>query len=131
MIPNDYGAPIDVVASSPDAPDAVTVIDEGFQTVIRIGDPDETVTGQHRYTVAYTLPEAQLSRGFLAVDAIAGDEFDTDLAEVVVTGFDLDEQRCFAAATAAPISANWSSATACTAPRSNRSRRSPVSPSRA
>ena len=94
-IPNDFGTPTDVVASSPSAPDAVTAIDEGFQTIVRIGDPDQTVTGQHRYTLAYTLPRANVSSGFLAIDAFAPDEFETDLAEVVVRGFELANPRCF------------------------------------
>ena len=94
-IPNDFGAPTDVVASSPTAPDALDIADEGFQTVIRIGDPDETVTGQHRYTLAYTLPRARLSSGFLAVDAFAPDQFETDRAEVVVRGFELANPGCF------------------------------------
>ena len=56
LIPNDFGAPTDVVASSPDAPDDVTVDAVDGQTRIRIGDPDITITGQHRYTLSYTLP---------------------------------------------------------------------------
>jgi uncharacterized protein (TIGR04222 family) len=94
-IPNDYGAPTDVEASSPDAPADVTLIDGGFETIIRIGDPDVNVTGQHRYVLTYTLPESQLERGFLAIDVIAGDQFDTDYAEAVVRGFELDDPRCF------------------------------------
>ena len=95
LIPNDYGAPTDVVASSPDAPDDLDVVDLGDETRIRIGDPDTTVSGQHRYTLAYTLPAAQLADGELAVDALAGDEFDTLAAEVVVRGFELADQHCF------------------------------------
>ena len=98
VIPNDFGRPTDVVASSPDAPADVTVIDEGLETVIRIGSPAETVTGQNHYIVSYTLPDARLSSGFLALDALAGDQFETDLAEVVVTGFELDDPRCFVGA---------------------------------
>ena len=94
-IPNDYGRPTDIEASSPDAPADVHVFDEGFQTIIRIGDPDVNVTGQHRYVVAYTLPESQLERGLLAIDALAGDEFETDYAEAVVRGFVLDDPHCF------------------------------------
>ena len=60
-----------------------------------IGDPDTTVSGQHRYTLAYTLPAAQLADGELAVDALAGDEFDTLAAEVVVRGFELADRHCF------------------------------------
>src|SRR5262245_37053565 len=51
-IPTDFGAPIDVVASSPDAPADVTLESGVFETIVKIGDPDETVTGQHRYTLS-------------------------------------------------------------------------------
>jgi uncharacterized protein (TIGR04222 family) len=94
-IPNDFGAPTDVEASSPDAPADVNVIDGGFETIIRIGDPEVNVTGQHRYVLSYTLPESQLERGFLAIDVIAGDEFETDYAEAVVRGFELADHHCF------------------------------------
>lgn len=94
-IPNDYGAPADVVASSPDAPDDLQVIDRGAETEIRIGDPDVEISGQHRYSLAYTLPAAQLSDGFLALDLLAGDAYETDRGEVVVRGFELADQRCF------------------------------------
>ena len=58
VIPNDFGAPFDVQAFSPDAPDAVSVTGLGDRTQIRIGDPDVTKQGQHRYQLSYTLPEA-------------------------------------------------------------------------
>ena len=95
LVPNDYGAPTDVVASSPDAPDDVRLTDLGADTEIRIGDPDVVISGQHRYTLAYTLPAAQLGDGQLALDLLAGDAFETERAEVVVRGFVLDDPRCF------------------------------------
>ena len=77
-IPNDFGAPTDIEASSPDAPADLHVDDQGYQTIIKIGDPDTTITGQHRYTLSYTLPEAQLStRRSSNIDILAGDEFVT------------------------------------------------------
>jgi uncharacterized membrane protein YgcG len=94
LIPNDFGEPTAVTASSPDAPDDVRVI-PGFETEIRIGDPDVTINGQHRYTLSYTLPEARIGEGFLAYDVLAGDRYRTERAEVVVRGFELDEPRCF------------------------------------
>jgi uncharacterized membrane protein YgcG len=95
LIPNDYGAVTDVTASSPDAPDQLSVVDLGAETRVRIGDPDVTISGQHRYTLAYTLPVADLEDGFLAIDVLDGDELETGSAEVVVRGFDLDQARCF------------------------------------
>jgi uncharacterized membrane protein YgcG len=95
VIPNDFGSATDVVAFSSTAPDQVSVSDEGFQTRIRIGDPDTTITGQHRYELSYTLPEAQLSSGQLALDIIGGnDEFETGRFEVVLTGFELENPQC-------------------------------------
>ena len=98
FVPNDFGAPIEVVAASPDAPDDLSVVNMGAETRIRIGDPDITITGQHRYTLSYTLPQAQLDRGFLALDLIDGDQFERDRFEVVIAGFELDEVNCFAGA---------------------------------
>ena len=66
IIPNDFGAATDVTAYSATAPDLVTVKDQGYETRIRIGDPDTTIDGQHRYELSYTLPDAQLSTGQLA-----------------------------------------------------------------
>ncbi len=94
-IPNDFGEPTDIVVSSPDAPDDLDVDVTFRSTRVRIGDPDETITGQHRYVIEYTLPEAQLERGFLALDLIEGHAFDMDRAEVVLLGFELDEEACF------------------------------------
>ena len=65
------------------------------QTRIRIGDPDTTIDGQHRYVLAYTLPDAQLSSGQLALDIIgAGEELETGRFEVVLTGFELTDTTC-------------------------------------
>lgn len=93
---DEFGVPIDVEASSPDAPDDVSTLHMGSELRIRIGDPAVTISGQHRYTLAYTYPEAMLERGFLAIDALDGDRFETDHAEVIVRGFELAEPRCFA-----------------------------------
>ena len=96
-LPSDeFGRPIDIEASSPDAPDDLSTLDMGDEVRIRIGDPGVTITGQHRYTLAYTYPEAMLERGLLAIDALDGDRFETLHAEVIVRGFELAEPRCFA-----------------------------------
>ncbi|MEZ5271565.1 MAG: DUF2207 domain-containing protein [Ilumatobacteraceae bacterium] len=95
VIPTDFGAATDVTASSPDAPDDLSVVNEGYQTRIRIGDPDTTIDGQHRYVLTYTLPSAQLSTGQLALDIIWPDEpFETGRFEVVLTGFELRNPLC-------------------------------------
>ena len=95
VIPNDFGAAIDVVASSPDAPEDLSVVDEGFQTRIRIGDPNVTVDGQRRYVLEYTLPAARLTTGQLALDIIGTDEvLETGRFEVVLSGFELRDPTC-------------------------------------
>jgi uncharacterized membrane protein YgcG len=95
LIPNDFGAPVEVVASSPDAPDDVSVVPEGNFTRVRVGDPAVTNTGQHRYVLTYTLPEAQVSAGELALDIIDTREtLATEQFEIVVAGLDLEDPLC-------------------------------------
>lgn len=95
VIPTDFGVPTEVTAASADAPDAVstTAVAEGER--IRIGDPDETVTGQHRYQLSYVLPDARLSTGELAVDAVGAEsDIPIDDVEVNVVGLDLTDPTC-------------------------------------
>ncbi|MGI9052877.1 MAG: DUF2207 family protein [Ilumatobacteraceae bacterium] len=95
QIPVNFGVPIDVEASSPDAPDGVDVEVIGGEARIRVGDPDVTLTGQHRYVLAYTLPDARLSSGDLALNIIDNEEtLETQRFEVVVTGMQLDDVLC-------------------------------------
>ncbi len=95
IIPNDFGVPADVTATSPDANAALSVVPIGYDTRIRIGDPNVTFTGRHRYVLEYTLPDANLASGVLALDIIGTDEtFETERFEVVLTGFDFDGVEC-------------------------------------
>lgn len=95
IIPNDFGIPANIVASSPDANDDVSTLLIGSETRIRIGDPTITVTGRHRYVLEYELPDANLSSGQLALDIIAeGEPLQTDRFEVVLTGFEFSETTC-------------------------------------
>jgi len=95
LIPNNFGEPQDVVATAPHASDDLSVTNEGFNTRIRIGDANITYTGQHRYVLEYTLPNAQISLGKLALN-ISDDqtELETGRLEVVVTGFELTDPTC-------------------------------------
>ncbi|MEO5901336.1 MAG: hypothetical protein ABIR68_14585 [Ilumatobacteraceae bacterium] len=100
IIPNDFGAPTDIVASSPDA-NADINLASGFDangvlaTVVRLGDPNSTVSGQHRYQLAYTLPNARLSTGALALDIIAaGEALETLRFTVIVDGMQLQSPTC-------------------------------------
>ena len=97
-IPNDFGVPTDVTADSPDAPDRVTVDNLGSETRIRIGEADTYITGQHRYTLAYTLPSAKLDSGVLSLDVLAADGDEIDRFELVVTGWVLGDPVCFVGA---------------------------------
>lgn len=95
IIPNDFGRPTDVAASSPDANADIGIVDLGRDTRIRLGDPFVTFTGQRRYLLDYTLPDAQISTGRLALDIIGADEtFTTDRFEVWLVGFVLDGPTC-------------------------------------
>ena len=100
MIPNDFGVPIDIVASSPDAPADLSVQDEFDRTRIRIGDPDKTIKGQHRYVLSYTYPDAMLSELGLLLDVVAAEgggwpgDNETGRFEVVVVGVELANTAC-------------------------------------
>jgi Predicted membrane protein (DUF2207) len=50
----DPAGPVEV--SSATAPDQVEVTGTAQQARVRIGDPDRTVSGRHRYRIAYVLP---------------------------------------------------------------------------
>ncbi|MEO6122840.1 MAG: hypothetical protein ABIR32_03960 [Ilumatobacteraceae bacterium] len=94
-IHNDFGAPTDVTASSPDANATVNIADSLGATRIRLGDPNTTYDGQHRYLLSYTLPDARLSSGLLALDIIdPGEKFETGRFEVIVSGFQLTNTKC-------------------------------------
>ncbi len=95
IIPNDFGVPTDVSATSPDAPADVSAEPVPQGTRIRVGDPNTTISGQHRYVLSYTLPDARLTSGDLALDVIGNEEtLSTDHFEVVVTGLQLDDPLC-------------------------------------
>jgi uncharacterized membrane protein YgcG len=100
LVPNDFGLPTDVSASTPDANDTLSVVDMGGYTRIRIGDPNVTFTGQHRYELEYVLPDARFDELGLALDIVSppggvypGDA-ETERFEVVVTGVELRNPRC-------------------------------------
>jgi hypothetical protein len=99
IIPSDFGEPIDIEASSPDADATINLDTVADGLRIRLGDPNKTFSGQHRYVLTYTLPNAQLSTGGLALDIIGTDEtFETARFEVVVAGLELDNPQCNAGA---------------------------------
>ena len=94
-IPTDFGVPSEVTAMSETAPDTVDVDLIGHDARIRIGEPNLSVTGQHRYVLDYTYPNTTVASGRIALDIIGTDEtFTTDRFEVVVTGFELTNVQC-------------------------------------
>jgi uncharacterized membrane protein YgcG len=95
LIPNDFGVPIEVTAESATAPDDVRVEQIDGRTRIRVGDPDRTIAGQHRYVLEYTYPNTTIDDGTLALDVIGTDEtLETRRFEVVVTGLELEDPLC-------------------------------------
>ena len=99
IIPNDFGEPTEITASSPNADASVSVADtfvlSGAATRIRLGDADTTYDGQHRYVLSYTLPDALISKRQLALDIIdAGEDFETGRFEVIVSGMTLADPQC-------------------------------------
>jgi uncharacterized membrane protein YgcG len=95
VIPTDFGNPTDIEASSPDANADIDVTSLAFWDRIRLGSVDMTYTGQHRYVLSYTLPDARLSGGHLDLDIIGTEEeLETGRFEVVVAGLDLVDPTC-------------------------------------
>lgn len=95
IIPNDFGVPTDILASSPDANAEVAAVRVGRDTRVRVGNPLITFDGQRRYVLEYTLPEASLSEGVFALDIIGTDEtFTTDRFVVNIVGLDLKTTSC-------------------------------------
>src|SRR4051794_10138015 len=90
-------APIEV--TSPDAPDSFTV-SSAHPPQIKIGDPDRTVTGQHRYVLRYTV-DGVAPGGRLKWDAV-GTGWQADIEDVevhVVVATSISAQRCVTGAT--------------------------------
>jgi hypothetical protein len=52
---DDLDPNADITVSSPTAPDEVEITETEFGVRIQIGDPDETITGVHSYTISYPL----------------------------------------------------------------------------
>jgi Predicted membrane protein (DUF2207) len=89
----DPARPVEV--SSATAPDQVEVTGTAQQARVRIGDPDETVSGRHRYRIAYPLAGVAPG-GRLAWDAV-GTAWPVPIAGVelhVVAPWRLEGARC-------------------------------------
>lgn len=102
IVNTDFGRPVDIEASSPDANADVDVTPVATGDRIRLGDPNTTFTGQRRYVLSYTLPDARISTGQLALDIIGDprkpEELETGRFEVIVAGLQLSNPTCNAGA---------------------------------
>src|SRR5262249_49936965 len=84
-----------VAVSSATAPSDMTLENRGNATRIRIGDPARTITGRHRYKIAYSL-DGVAPGGRLAWDAV-GTEGQVGLGNVeshVVAPVEFQGARC-------------------------------------
>jgi hypothetical protein len=84
-----------VTVSSATAPDQFELVDLGSVIRIRIGDPDRTIRGRHRYQIQYRL-ENLAPGGKLAWNAV-GTEWPVELRDIeihVVAPFELTGLRC-------------------------------------
>jgi hypothetical protein len=95
----DLSPEASITVRSPDAPDDISVTNEfrdrRYVTNIRIGDPNVTVSGRHRYRIDYPLPG--VARGTtLDWEAVGvGWEVGIDEAEIhVVAPFELLDATC-------------------------------------
>lgn len=112
-IPNDGGVPIDVTSRSTanseldvdrplersssrfDTDDIDVFGTRSSSTTIRVGSPVETFKGRQRYELAYTLPDAGVSGGYLSLDVIGDDDtLSTDRVDVWITGYELVGVDC-------------------------------------
>jgi uncharacterized membrane protein YgcG len=90
LAPDD---PVEV--SSPTAPDEVDRSGSSYQSRIRIGDPERTISGRHRYTIGYRLAEVAPDDR-LAWDAV-GTAWPVGIGHAelhVVAPYVLDQARC-------------------------------------
>lgn len=102
VVPDDFGAATDVTASSPDAPDDLSVGPAPFDspvqgTRIRVGDPNTTISGQHRYVISYVLPTARYAAPTFSLDAVGADsDIPIEHVQVIFSGISLDSPTCAA-----------------------------------
>jgi hypothetical protein len=84
-----------VAVSSATAPSDITLENRGDAERIRIGDPSRTITGRHRYKIAYSL-DGVAPEGRLAWDAV-GTHWPVGIGNVeihVVAPFKFEGARC-------------------------------------
>jgi hypothetical protein len=89
----DPSTPVQV--SSPDAPGDVNVTSDPVGARIRIGNPAQTITGRHRYLIAYPLP-AMVEGRDIVWDAVGtGWPVTIEEAEIhLVAPYELEDLQC-------------------------------------
>ena len=89
--------PSSLSVGSPTAPAKASITDSQWAASTRIGDPDVTIVGRHRYRIDYLLPfDTVVSDGLFAWNAI-GDEWTVPIRNVRITvamAADLDPAQC-------------------------------------
>ncbi len=86
----------EITVSSPSAPDRADVSPWGDGVNIRIGDPNSTVSGKHRYQIDYVLPGVR--QGDVVDWEAIGADWDVRIGEIeihLLTPFELDDPSCF------------------------------------
>ncbi len=94
VLRTDLGTPIDITAESPTMSNRLNLFDDPGQFTIRVGDPDVTDTGRHRFVLGYTLPEVTFDAAFDLSVIDPGEAFETGRFTVVLDGFRLDDPLC-------------------------------------
>lgn len=91
----DLGIPSDIYAQSDTMSSQLSTEFDGMDYVMRVGDPDETSNGQHRFVLSYELPLAFINGWPLNYSLIDPDEDPvTDRFHVILDGFRLNNSLC-------------------------------------
>ncbi|MGA1038601.1 MAG: DUF2207 family protein, partial [Ilumatobacteraceae bacterium] len=91
----DLGIPVDISAQSETMSSNLSTDFDGDYFEMRVGDPDVTANGQHRFVLSYVLPMALLDEWWLNYSLIDPDEDPiTDRFHVILDGFRLDDSLC-------------------------------------
>ena len=91
----DLGIPIDISAESDTMSSQLSTDFDGSYYEMRVGDPDVTSNGQHRFVLSYVLPLAFVNEWPLDYSLIDPDEDPvTDRFHVILDGFRLADPLC-------------------------------------
>ena len=91
----DLGIPIDISAQSDTMSSQLSTDFDGSYYEMRVGDPDVTSNGQHRFVLSYVLPLAFVDEWPLNYSLIDPDEDPvTDRFHVILDGFRLADPLC-------------------------------------